>query len=115
MRHRGVPVTSQIKEFYDPIDFVGTMKNRPGQRLIVMSDPDDRLAPFRTQREFVERVKAANLPILHITAAAEVENFHGLQREAQNLVVDCAKGVDDESLVARYQTKPAPVGAAPEQ
>jgi dienelactone hydrolase len=106
VRDRGVAITARIRENYDPIDHVGAMQNRPGQRIVVMSDPDDRIVSFRSQREFVERVRGAGLPILHISAAAGDEDFHGLEAEGRRLASDCAKGVDDQTLISRYQTKP---------
>ena len=106
VRDRGVAITARIRENYDPIDHVGAMQNRPGQRIVVMSDPDDRIVSFRSQREFVERVRGAGLPILHISAAAGDEDFHGLEAEGRRLASNCAKGVDDQTLISRYQTKP---------
>ena len=50
-----------------------------------------------------------DVPILHITAAAGDENFHGLASIGRRLAADCAKNVDDETLIKRYQTKTAPV------
>jgi hypothetical protein len=108
-RDRGLPVTSKVKASYDPIDHVGTMQHHAGRRMIVMSDPDDAKASFRSQKEFVDRLKAKELPILHVTAAAGDRDFHGLASEGHRLAGDCAKGVDDDTLVARYQTKTAPV------
>jgi dienelactone hydrolase len=105
IRDRGLAVTARIRENYDPIDHVGAMQNRPGQRIVVMSDPDDRFVSFRSQREFVERVRGAGLPILHISAAAGDEDFHGLESEGRKLASDCSKGVDDATLISRYQTK----------
>lgn len=105
---RGRWSPAAIKQRYDPIDFIGAMRERPGQRMIVLSDPDDRAVSFRSQKEFVDRVKARGLPILHITAAAGDEDFHGLEWEAIRVAGDCAKGVDDSGLVTRYQTKTAP-------
>ena len=67
VRDRGLPITARIRENYDPIDHVDAMRDRPGQRIVVMSDPDDRFVSFRSQREFVERVRSAGLPILHIS------------------------------------------------
>lgn len=96
---------------YDPIDFVAKMQQRSELRMIVVSDPDDRVVSFRSQREFVERVRSRGLPILHITAAAGDENFHGLSSIGRRLTTDCAKGVDDETLIKRYQTKTAPVAS----
>jgi len=112
LRDRGIRDLSKFKIFYDPIDFVGTMQHKPGQRLIVMSDPDDRVVSYRAQREFVERVKAKGLPILHISADAGTENFHGLHNQSQSLVIDCAKAMDDDALVAKYQDKAAPASGS---
>ena len=87
------------------------MQRQPGLRMIVLTDPDDRAVSFRSQREFVERVRSHALPILQITAAAGDENFHGLASVGKRLAADCAKGVDDETLIKRYQTKTAPVAS----
>jgi hypothetical protein len=106
IRDRGLPVTARVRENYDPIDHVDAMRGRPGQRIVVMSDPDDKFVSFRAQREFVERVRAAGLAVLHVSAAAGDEDFHGLDNEGRRLASDCAKGVDDQTLTSRYQTKP---------
>ena len=81
------------------------MKRQPGLRLFVVSDPDDKAVSFRSQREFVEQVKARGLPIVHITAAARDKQSHSLHAHGIRLAVDCAKGADDLELAARYQTK----------
>ena len=86
-------------------------QHQPGRRIVLLSDPEDRVVPFRSQQEFVERVKARGLPILHLTADAGDERFHGLGSSGLRLAADCAKGVDDDALVARYQTKPPPPSA----
>src|SRR5262245_59329910 len=93
---------------YDPIDFVGRMQDKAGRRLIVMSDPDDQLVSFRSQGEFVERVRAKAIPILQITADSGAKYGHGLHTESQRLVADCAKGMGDEALITRYQTRSVP-------
>jgi hypothetical protein len=108
LRDRGIKDVAKFKANYDPIDHVAVMQHRPGRRMIVMSDPDDQFVSFRAQREFVERVKAKGLPILHISADSGQENFHGLHTEAQSLVVDCARSMDDDALVTKYQNKAAP-------
>ena len=109
VRDRGRVIDQRIKAAYDPIDMVGSMRHQPGRRMIVLSDPRDRFVLFRSQREFVERVKKKGLPILHITASAEDKDFHGLVRLGHQVATDCAKGADDEALVTRYQAAPASV------
>lgn len=108
VRDLGKPITPNIKALYDPIDAVGSMEHQPGRRMIVLSDPDDRIVSYRSQREFVERVKQKGLPILQVTASAGDKGFHGLTGQGLFIAADCARGVDDEALVARYQTKPVP-------
>ena len=108
VRDLGKPITPTIKALYDPIDSVGSMEQQPGRRMIVLSDPADRIVSFRSQQEFVERVKQKGLPILQVTAAAGDKNFHGLSTQGKNIAMDCARGVDDKTLVARYQNKPVP-------
>jgi dienelactone hydrolase len=93
---------------YDPLDHVATMQPQPGRRMIVMSDPDDQIVSFRSQREFADRVRAKGLPILHVSADAGTEIFHGLHNESQNMAIDCAKDMDDNALAAKYQNKAAP-------
>jgi dienelactone hydrolase len=104
-RDRGRSMTAKVAASYDPIEFVNALQDRPGQRMIVMSDPDDRIVSFRSQQEFVDRVKAKGLPILHLTAAADDERSHGLSSPGRRLAIDCAKGVDDGTLTTRYQNK----------
>jgi pimeloyl-ACP methyl ester carboxylesterase len=93
---------------YDPLDQVAAMQTEPGRRMIVMSDPDDQIVSFRSQREFADRVRAKGLPILHVSADAGTEIFHGLHNESQNMAIDCAKDMDDNALAAKYQNKAAP-------
>ena len=67
------------------------MKQRPGLRLFVVSDRKDKFVSYRSQLEFVERVKAHNLPITHVTATATDKDSHGLFAHGHRLAVDCAK------------------------
>ncbi|HKY85407.1 MAG TPA: hypothetical protein VJL90_01440, partial [Pseudorhodoplanes sp.] len=108
-RDGGREISARIKSDYDPIDHVGAMQHQSGRRLVVLSDPDDRRVSYRSQREFVERVKAKGLPILHVTAAAGDEEFHSLAGPGHQLAIDCAADMDDQALVSKYQTKTAPV------
>jgi hypothetical protein len=90
MRDRGYPIVGKHR-FYDPIDHVNAMKQRPGLRLFVVSDRNDKLVSYRSQLEFVERVKAHNLPITHVIATAADKDSHDLFVDGLRLAVDCAK------------------------
>jgi pimeloyl-ACP methyl ester carboxylesterase len=107
-RDSGRKIDPGIKALYDPIDHVAAMQHQPGRRMIVMSDPDDQLVSFHSQREFAERARAKSLPVLHVSADSGTENFHGLHNESQSMAIDCAKDMDDSALVAKYQNKATP-------
>jgi len=107
-RDRGGKIDSGAKDLYDPIDHVAAMQHQPGRRMIVVSDPDDQVVSFHSQWEFAERVRAKSLPILQVGADSGTESFHGLHNESQSIAIDCAKGMDDSALVAKYQNKAAP-------
>jgi hypothetical protein len=72
-----------------------------------VSDLDDKVVSYRSQREFVDRVRARGLPIVHIAAAAEAtdRDAHDLYRHALHVTAACAKGIDDRELITRYQNK----------
>jgi pimeloyl-ACP methyl ester carboxylesterase len=107
-RDSGRKIDPGTKALYDPIDHVAAMQHQPGRRMIVMSDPDDQLVSFHSQREFAERARAKSLPVLHVSADSGTENFHGLHNESQSMAIDCAKDMDDSALVAKYQNKATP-------
>jgi hypothetical protein len=107
-RDSGRKIDAVIKALYDPIDHVAAMQHQPGRRMIVMSDPDDQLVSYHSQREFAERVRAKSLPILQVSADSGTENFHGLHNESQSMAIDCAKDMDDSALIAKYQNKATP-------
>ena len=86
---------------YDPIDHVHALKQRPDLRLFVVSDRKDKLVSYRSQLEFVERVKAHNLPITHVIATATDEYSHGLFADGHRLAVDCANKARDQNLISK--------------
>jgi pimeloyl-ACP methyl ester carboxylesterase len=108
IRDHGGRITPNVRALYDPIDHVGAMQHQAGRRMVVLSDPDDRYVSYRSQREFVDRVKTKGLPILHITAAAGDKDFHGLSGLGRQLAIDCAADMDDDAMVKKYQNKAAP-------
>jgi hypothetical protein len=90
------------------------MTQRPGLRLFVVSDRNDKLVSYRSQLEFVERVKAHNLSITHITATATDKYSHGLFAHGHPVAVDCANGVRDQVIVNEYSDQvPAPLRSQP--
>ena len=123
-RDRGHPFVGKHR-FYDPIDHVDAMKQRSGLRLFVVSDRNDKRVSYRSQLEFVERVKAHNLPITHVTATATDKDSHDLFLQGLRLAVDCAneardqvvvnKGSDQVPVLLRSQPPPPTANPSPQQ
>jgi hypothetical protein len=99
-RDRGHPIFGKDR-FYDPIDHVNAMKQRPDLRLFVVSDRKDKLVSYRSQLEFVERVKAHNLPITHVTGTATDKDSHGLFAYGHQLADNCAHDAWEAEEVER--------------
>jgi hypothetical protein len=97
---RGHPPVGKHR-FYDPIDHVNTMRRRPGLRLFVVSDRKDKIVSYRSQLEFVERVKAHNLPITRVTATAADKDSHGLFAHGHQLADNCAHDAWEAEEVER--------------
>jgi hypothetical protein len=96
-RDIGHPIAGKNR-FYDPINHVNTMRQRPGLHLFVVSDRNDKVVSYRSQLEFVERAKAHNLPITHVTATAADKTSHDLFSYGHRLAVDCANETRDQVL-----------------
>jgi len=109
-RDLGWPITAKIAASHDPIEIVGDIRNRPGLRMVVISDPDDRQVPYRSQREFVERVRTRGLHVLHVMASGGGGASHELAAVGLRLAADCARGADDDTLSRTYRTKAPPPG-----
>jgi hypothetical protein len=101
-RDRGHPIVGK-QRFYDPIDHVNAMKQLPDLRLFVVSDRKDKFVSYHSQLEFVERVKAHNLPITHVTATATDKDSHDLFNYGLRLAVDCAQ--PDREVVRAWATQ----------
>jgi hypothetical protein len=101
-RDLGHPIPAK-HPLYDPVDHVWRMKQRPRLRLFVVGDPKDKRVSYRSQLQFVERVRAHGLPIVHVRAAAPADDewSHNLHPQGIRLAADCAHGLDDQTLVAK--------------
>src|SRR4051794_23434079 len=75
-RDRGRRIGPAPLSLYNPIEHVSKLRNRPGLRLIAISDPNDKVVPIHSQREFVERVRSTGVAILHVAAEAKDKLSH---------------------------------------
>jgi hypothetical protein len=105
----GYPLVGEHR-FYDPIDHVNAMKQRPDLRLFVVSDRNDKIVSYRSQLVFVDWVKAHNLPITHVTATATDEDSHGLSDHGLRIALNCASPEREADVVLYEQDAAEPQG-----
>ncbi len=87
--------------FYDPLDDAPRIARTPALRIILLSDPEDRRVPFASQALYVDRLRAAGLPVLHILATAKDEEHHGLSTLGRLAAALCVQGVSDNDIVGQ--------------
>jgi hypothetical protein len=81
----------------------------PKLRMIVMSDPSDRIVSYGSQAAFVQLVRLQNTSVLHLLTDASDKDHHGLAGQGIRAAADCAKGVSDQELVKTYHNTTARV------
>ncbi|MDB5602782.1 MAG: hypothetical protein JWN71_4826 [Xanthobacteraceae bacterium] len=107
--YRGAVVGDIIRSKYDPYDQILDKPYPPKLRMIVMSDPNDRIVSYASQAAFVTLAKLHNASILHLLTDASDKDHHGLAGAGIRAATDCAKGVNDQELIKLHQNTTARV------
>lgn len=71
-----------FSDFVDPIDLVERVAKSPPRRLIVLTDPDDRIVPAASQLAYVAALRKAGVAVDHRLARALEPTRHVLQEAA---------------------------------
>jgi hypothetical protein len=93
------------KKPLDPIASVDRIAKGADLRIFVLTDPDDVIVSARSQTAYANRLIAGGLPARQIFAAASGLSAHALFRQAHQVAAACAKGAEDQEIVATYQDK----------
>lgn len=115
----GRPIAQKYRAtLYDPIDHVAEIRTRPGLRMIVVSNPDDRTVPIDTQLAYVEALRKRAIPVATIEARSFDDAGHDLARHGIRAAIACAKGTPFEGIkqvvmATQPPVEPAKPAAAP--
>ncbi|SIO72543.1 hypothetical protein SAMN05444172_8978 [Burkholderia sp. GAS332] len=80
------------KNYYDPVDEIGSIRQDPPPEIYIISDPEDRSVPFYSQLYYVRRLRTIGLKPHHIYAHAPGPQRHLLAGHAKRAAALIAQG-----------------------
>lgn len=92
-----------VDDFYDPIEDVESIPQEPAPQIYVISDPEDRSIPFRTQLAYVRSLRSAGLRPQHVYASAPAPAHHVLSGHAKRAAALIARGELPQGVRAALQ------------
>ncbi|MDR3375697.1 MAG: hypothetical protein P4L98_18370 [Ancalomicrobiaceae bacterium] len=87
---------------WDPSGDVSALAAKPDLRLIVMNDPADTIVPPQAEANFIDKLRAAGKPVLHIETAARGVEHHSLTEKALFSAGLCTTGAPDATIDSIY-------------
>jgi pimeloyl-ACP methyl ester carboxylesterase len=93
------PKAAIAANIYDPSIRIASIVHRADRRIFVLGDPEDAEVPYKFQKPFVERVKAAGHHALAIEVGGLGADHHDAEPATVPAVGACLNGIDDESIV----------------
>lgn len=85
--------------YFDPVKYVKRLP-KGKLRILVVGDPKDSITPFRTQKHYVAKAKAAGANIELLQAQGTGNSRHGLTSAGQLAMRLCAQGQSGAQIQA---------------
>lgn len=92
--HRSRPGhdTTGLPHPYDPLEHVNGIASDERRLIVIIGSPEDRLTPFRYQKEFADAVRAKGHRVRLMEHAAQPPFHHSLDRVGMEAGAGCASG-----------------------
>ncbi|BAT60613.1 hypothetical protein GJW-30_1_03161 [Variibacter gotjawalensis] len=90
-------VKDPLRRLFDPVREVATIARRT-TRIIVVTDPEDRLVKAKNQNAFVNAVRKAGGRVEQFYVQATDEDRHGVRRYAFRAIEGCIKGESQQHI-----------------
>ena len=91
-------------DFYDPIDHVHEIPRSENKKIFIIADPRDTNVPFRTQTNYLQKVREYGHQIFLAKAAGRGQRHHGLAHVGSAVVKLCVNGFSPADIVERAST-----------
>jgi pimeloyl-ACP methyl ester carboxylesterase len=94
------PDARYIARTFDPITHIDRIASRPGQRLIVVNDPDDKAVVATSIVHFLHELDKRSIQYLHIETDASDSDHHQVSSAGLRAAMACAHGNSDADIAA---------------
>jgi hypothetical protein len=101
------PRTDPTEAFFNVIESIPAFARNPSLRLMVVSDPADKIVPIAMQTGFVDKMRQAGRPVPQFLVEATDNNHHGVVAYAHLVAAGCVLGKSDAEIARAASTMTA--------
>jgi hypothetical protein len=101
------PKTDPTEAFFDVVQTVPALARNHSLRLMVVSDPADKVVPIAMQTGFVDKMRQAGRPVPQFLVEATDDNHHGVVAYAHLVAAGCVLGKSDAEIARAVSTMTA--------
>jgi hypothetical protein len=98
------PVDTPALERFDPVKMIPAILQNNSARIIVLTDPQDKVVPRQNQSEFVERFQAAGGRIERFYVSSTSETHHGLTAYSALVIKHCVLNASHDEIRRKLET-----------
>jgi pimeloyl-ACP methyl ester carboxylesterase len=97
------PTGDPATQYFNVADSVAVITRKPSSRVLVVTDPADKIVPQAQQTGFIDALRAAGGRAEQIMVEAADKNRHGVVTYARTAAQGCLRGAKTEEIAERIQ------------
>ena len=97
-------VDTPALERFDPVKMIPAILSNNSARIIVLTDPQDKVVPRKNQSEFVERFRSAGGRIERFYVSSTSETHHGLTAYSALVIKHCVLNESSDEIRRKLET-----------
>src|SRR5581483_8052711 len=97
------PVDTPALERFDPVKMIPSILQNSSARIIVVTDPEDKVVPRRNQGEFVERFREAGGRIEQFFVESTSKKHHGVTLYSTFVMKQCILNKSPQDIAHRLE------------
>jgi dienelactone hydrolase len=97
------PMPDPAREYFNVADAVGIIAQKRDTRILLVTDPEDKKVPERTQTNFVQQLRQAGGQAEQFIVQATDDNRHGVVGYSRIATAGCLRGASNEDIAERLR------------